>query len=305
MAGRICYHCKQRVEEGEAHDCWTTTEAALTEDLSEDLQDAWQRLRETAVGVRRAADLRLAQLDHVLAQVLLLLRAAEEAVPRGLRVPRAAPCRRRRCGAARRASQTKIAHTCTSATATRSRRRSPTGCAKPTSGPSLAATVKARRAETGGKVDYKETARDEEAEEEDAARSQSAPGSPSGRVRQPMLRARSRDGLSVPDHVLPSSARNAALARSRAWAIRLCASSCISCWTRHGDWPGSGVDARVAAVGVQPASLDGVAEHRPRARAGPSPCARDPRPGTSARSACPGCASSSRRWRGRPARRRR
>jgi hypothetical protein len=49
MAGRQCYHCKQWIEEGEAHDCWTTTEAALTEDLSEDLQDAWERLRETAV----------------------------------------------------------------------------------------------------------------------------------------------------------------------------------------------------------------------------------------------------------------
>jgi len=44
-----CYHCKQWVEEGEEHDCWTTTEAALTEHLSEDLQDAWERLRETAV----------------------------------------------------------------------------------------------------------------------------------------------------------------------------------------------------------------------------------------------------------------
>ena len=31
MGGRDCYHCKQWVEEGEAHDCWTTTEAALTE----------------------------------------------------------------------------------------------------------------------------------------------------------------------------------------------------------------------------------------------------------------------------------
>jgi hypothetical protein len=49
MAGRECYHCKQWVEEGEAHDCWTTTEAALTRDLSEDLQEAWERLRETAV----------------------------------------------------------------------------------------------------------------------------------------------------------------------------------------------------------------------------------------------------------------
>ena len=48
MAGRECYHCKQWVEEGEAHDCWTTTEAALTRDLSEELQDAWERLREAA-----------------------------------------------------------------------------------------------------------------------------------------------------------------------------------------------------------------------------------------------------------------
>jgi hypothetical protein len=49
MAGRECYHCKQWVEEGEAHDCWTTTEAALTQDLSDDLREAWDRLRETAV----------------------------------------------------------------------------------------------------------------------------------------------------------------------------------------------------------------------------------------------------------------
>ena len=48
MPGHECYHCKQWVEEGEAHDCWTTTEAALTKDLSEDLRDAWERLRETA-----------------------------------------------------------------------------------------------------------------------------------------------------------------------------------------------------------------------------------------------------------------
>ncbi len=50
MAGeRQCYHCKQWIAEGEAHDCWTTTESALTGDLSEDLQDAYQRLRETAL----------------------------------------------------------------------------------------------------------------------------------------------------------------------------------------------------------------------------------------------------------------
>jgi hypothetical protein len=48
MPGHACYHCKQWVEEGEAHDCWTTTESALTKDLAEDLQAAWERLRETA-----------------------------------------------------------------------------------------------------------------------------------------------------------------------------------------------------------------------------------------------------------------
>jgi len=43
-----CYHCRQWIDEGEAHNCWTTTEAALTEELPEDLRDAWERLRETA-----------------------------------------------------------------------------------------------------------------------------------------------------------------------------------------------------------------------------------------------------------------
>src|SRR5262245_65656617 len=45
---RECYHCHQWIEKGEQHDCWTTTEKALTSDLSEDLIDAWERLRETA-----------------------------------------------------------------------------------------------------------------------------------------------------------------------------------------------------------------------------------------------------------------
>ena len=50
MAGHECYHCKQWVAAGEAHDCWTTTEQALTRDLPEDLREAWERLRETAAG---------------------------------------------------------------------------------------------------------------------------------------------------------------------------------------------------------------------------------------------------------------
>jgi hypothetical protein len=49
MRAHECHHCKQWIEEGEAHDCWTTTEAALTHDLSDELKDAWERLREAAV----------------------------------------------------------------------------------------------------------------------------------------------------------------------------------------------------------------------------------------------------------------
>src|SRR5262245_8968619 len=49
MKAHECYHCKQWVEEGEHHDCWTTTERALTQDLSEELQGAYARLREEAV----------------------------------------------------------------------------------------------------------------------------------------------------------------------------------------------------------------------------------------------------------------
>ena len=49
MPRRQCHHCKEWIEEDEAHDCWTTTEAALTRDLPEDLRDAWERLREAAV----------------------------------------------------------------------------------------------------------------------------------------------------------------------------------------------------------------------------------------------------------------
>lgn len=49
--GHECHHCKQWVERGEAHDCWTTTETALTSDLSDDLRDAWERLRESAASL--------------------------------------------------------------------------------------------------------------------------------------------------------------------------------------------------------------------------------------------------------------
>ena len=49
MKAHECYHCKQWVEKDEPHNCWTTTETALTKDLSHDLQDAYARLRESAV----------------------------------------------------------------------------------------------------------------------------------------------------------------------------------------------------------------------------------------------------------------
>ncbi len=48
MPGHECYHCRQWVEDSEEHDCWSTTERELTKDLSEDLFDACERLRETA-----------------------------------------------------------------------------------------------------------------------------------------------------------------------------------------------------------------------------------------------------------------
>jgi hypothetical protein len=50
MPRRQCHHCKEWIDEGEAHDCWTTTEEALTADLTEDLREAWMRVRETAAG---------------------------------------------------------------------------------------------------------------------------------------------------------------------------------------------------------------------------------------------------------------
>jgi hypothetical protein len=49
VKGHVCYHCKQWVEADEPHDCWTTTEQALTAELSDDLHDAWERLRESAL----------------------------------------------------------------------------------------------------------------------------------------------------------------------------------------------------------------------------------------------------------------
>jgi hypothetical protein len=49
MTGRTCHHCNQWIVKGTPHDCWTTTESALIKDLSEDLQEAYERLRDTVV----------------------------------------------------------------------------------------------------------------------------------------------------------------------------------------------------------------------------------------------------------------
>lgn len=49
--GHTCYHCKTFVPAGQAHDCWTTTETALTGDLSDELREAWERLREAAAAL--------------------------------------------------------------------------------------------------------------------------------------------------------------------------------------------------------------------------------------------------------------
>jgi hypothetical protein len=87
MAGRRCYHCKQWVGDGEDHDCWTTTEAVLTHELSDNLRDAWERLRETAVSFGDQRIYASHKSIMFLAQVLLLLRASEEELSRTLRIP--------------------------------------------------------------------------------------------------------------------------------------------------------------------------------------------------------------------------
>ena len=49
MPVKRCHHCGENVEVGAPHDCWTTTPEALTRELPEHLQEAWERLRETAL----------------------------------------------------------------------------------------------------------------------------------------------------------------------------------------------------------------------------------------------------------------
>ena len=130
MAGHECYHCKQWIEEGEAHDCWTTTEAALTEDLSDDLREAWERLRETAVAF---GDQRIYASHHSIMfsrkSCYFFVRPRTKFLEVCVFLGR--PVRAPQVRRVDQASKTK----CTSSgsgTATRWSRRSPTGCRKPT-----------------------------------------------------------------------------------------------------------------------------------------------------------------------------
>ena len=131
MADRVCYHCKQTLKEGEEHDCWTTTEAALTKHLSGDLLEAWQRLRETAAefGEQRIYALHKSIMfsrDSCYFFVRPKTKFLEVCIFLGRTVT--APQIRR----ADPSSKAKVFTSYRFGTATRSNRRSPTGSAKPT-----------------------------------------------------------------------------------------------------------------------------------------------------------------------------
>ena len=134
MRGHECYHCKQWIDEGVEHDCWTTTEAALTRDLSDDLRDAWERLRETA------ADFGEQRIYASHKSIMFSRRACYFFVRprrRDLEVTFFVG-RLLKSGRIRRSDRPRNARSpmsCSSRIATRSTRRSPTGCRKPTSSP--------------------------------------------------------------------------------------------------------------------------------------------------------------------------
>lgn len=46
-----CYHCQARLEPGTPHRCSEVTEEELTRHLTEELSDAWERLRATAAAL--------------------------------------------------------------------------------------------------------------------------------------------------------------------------------------------------------------------------------------------------------------
>ena len=51
MSGRECYHCKQWVDEGESHDCWTTTEGGADPGSVRGSAGGVERLREAAASL--------------------------------------------------------------------------------------------------------------------------------------------------------------------------------------------------------------------------------------------------------------
>ena len=120
--GHHCYHCKQWVDAGDAHDCWTTTEAALTADLTEDLREAWERFRESA---SELGEQRIYASHHS----IMFARAACYCFVRPKRsflevcVFLGRTVRSPRIRRADRTSKTKVAHVVRSVTATQSRRR--------------------------------------------------------------------------------------------------------------------------------------------------------------------------------------
>ena len=131
MAGRECYHCKQWVEEGEAHDCWTTTEAALTGDLPDDLREAWGRFRESAAALGE-------QRIYASGTCIMFSRTACYCFVRPRRsflevcLFLGRGCARRRCAAPTAGRRPRSPTSCRSGIGTKSNRLSPTGFARRT-----------------------------------------------------------------------------------------------------------------------------------------------------------------------------
>ena len=109
MPQRQCYHCKEWIDVDAPHDCWTTTESALTADLSEDLQEAYERLRETAASL---GDQRIYASHHCIMfsrkACYFFVRPKRSALELCIFLGR--PLQAPQVRSARPSSQTKIAH---------------------------------------------------------------------------------------------------------------------------------------------------------------------------------------------------
>ena len=144
-AGRECYHCKEWVTAGEAHDCWTTTEAALTRDLPEDLHEAWERLREVGASL---GDQRIYASHNSIMfarrSCYFFVRPKKSFLEVCVFADRAltGPQVRR----STRTSKTKVANILRIRTRTKWRRPSPTGCRTRTNWPAPRRTVQRQSA---------------------------------------------------------------------------------------------------------------------------------------------------------------